>query len=320
MKNTSAIITAYGGPEVINFQDGNIPEINNDEILVKVAYSTVTSGDIKLRLGNPFLVRLYYGLFKPKRNVLGHEYSGIVEQVGSDVNDFNIGDKVYGASDMGAHSKYIAVNKQSAVSKLPHGADLKSVASFPQGASAALYFLEKAGLKSGQRILINGASGSVGSFAVQIAKKHNNTVTGVSSTKNINLVKSIGAEKVIDYKKDSVYESPDKYDIIFDTVGNLDPSKAVNMLSPSGKFVTTGFSLKLLFKSIFSSKKNVIIGMAEPEAKHLEILNEMIFKSQLKPVIDREYSFDDIADAHAYVESGRKAGNVVINFNAGEQK
>lgn len=302
----AVVYTSYGPPSVLRHTEIPKPIPKENEVLVKVVCSTVSAAVIWMRIGKfpgsqifTILLRLFYGLTKPRVPVLGVEFSGIVEDTGRAVKYFKKGDAVYGTTtglQQGAYAEYVCVLKKrngGVLIKKPGQISFEQAAALPAGAMAALHLLKKAKIKTGQRVLIYGASGSVGTYAVQIAKYFGAIVTGVCSTVNIHLVSSIGAERVIDYIKTDINNLNEKYDIVIDAVGKLKKSVAKKMLYSGGRFCTV--------KSPTSEKK-----------EYLEILHQMISEEKLLPVIDKVYSFEQIKEAHQYADSGHKKGNVVI--------
>lgn len=307
----AAIYDTYGPPNVIKLVEVDKPQPKDDEILIKVQAATVTSGDVRLR-GSDFPplfwlpARLIFGLFKPKKKILGHELAGSIEAVGKNVTKFKIGDHVFGTTTMlktGSYAEYICLPqewKHGVVEKKPENLSFKEAAALPVGAMTALFLLEKAyqslGIKGGAKVLIYGASGSVGSYAVQIATQQGATITGVCSGSNFEMVKSLGAEKVIDYKKEDYSEHEEKFDIVFDAVGKSTKSKAKKVLNAKGAFV----SVKMLTKE---------------KSDKLKLIKNLAEEKKLKPFIDRIFPLDEIVRAHEYVDSGRKRGNVVIEIS-----
>ena len=307
----AALYNTYGPPSVLKLTEVEKPLPKDNEILIKIHAATVTSGDVRLR-GSDFPplfwlpARLIFGLFKPKKKILGHELAGSIEAVGKDVTKFKIGDHVFGTTTMlktGSYAEYICLPqewKHGVVEKKPENLSFKEAAALPVGAMTALFLLEKAYLslkiKRGGKVLIYGASGSVGSYAVQIATQYGAIITGVCSGSNFEMVKSLGAEKVIDYKKEDYSQREEKFDIVFDAVGKTTKSKAKKVLYAKGAFV----SVKMLTKEK-SDKLKRIKNLAE--------------EKKLKPFIDRIFPLDEIVSAHEYVDSGRKRGNVVIEIS-----
>lgn len=302
----AVVYEKYGSPEVLKLKDIEKPKPKDDEILVKIYASTVTSGDVRLRSSDfPPLVwlpaRLIFGLFKPKKKILGHELAGIVEEIGINVTEFKIGDSVFGTTTMlrtGSYAEYICLPqkwKSGVIGIKPENLTYQEAAALPVGAMTAIYLFEKAILKNGQSVLVYGSSGSVGSYAVQVASQKGATVTGLCSTANFNMVKSLGAESLIDYKKEDYSEGNKKFDIIFDAVGKTTKSKAKKVLKPGGKFV----SVKMLTKE---------------KSEYLPLIKDMAEKEELKPFIDKSFKISEIVEAHEYVDQGRKKGNVVIEI------
>lgn len=296
----------YGAPDVLKLVEIDKPQPKEDEILVKIHAATVTSGDVRLRSSDfpPLFwlpARLIFGLFKPKKKILGHELAGTVEEIGKNVTKFKIGDYVFGTTTMqktGSYAEYICLPqepKHGVLELKPKNLSFKEAAALPIGAMTAMYLLEKANLKKGQKVLVYGASGSVGSYAVQLVNQKGSTVTGVCSTPNVEMVKSLGVTNVIDYKKQDYSESQEKFDIIFDAVGKTTKSKAKKVLNPGGSFVT----IKMLTKE---------------KSENLNQIKEFAEREQLKPFIDKTFALKDIVKAHEYVDTGRKRGNVVIEI------
>lgn len=294
------VYTKYGPPEVLQLIEVNKPIPKDNEILIKIYATTVAAADVRMRKADPFLVRIFNGLFSPKKvNTLGFEFAGQIEETGKDVKQYKKGDQVFGTSGFrfGTYAEYICLTYNAAIAAKPTALNYEEAASVPVGGITALYFLkEKAKIQSGHKVLIYGASGSVGSYAVQLAKYFGAEVTAVCSTANLELVKSLGADKVVDYTAEDFTQNAGQYDIIFDAVGKISISDCKKILAPAGKFVTV--------------KK----GDGMRYAKHLNFLKELIETGKLKPILDRVYPFEKIADAHYYVEQGHKKGNVAIRL------
>jgi len=294
----------YGPPSVLNMVDVEKPTPKRNEVLVRIHATTVTSGDARLRSSNfPgiawLFVRLIYGLFKPKKEILGHEFSGIVESIGKGVTKFKVGDEVLGTPTMlpsGSYTEYLSipVNRKKGVLTLkPNRLGFNEAAALPVGGMTALFLLQKAKLGKGQNILVYGASGSVGSYAIQIAKANGATVTAMCSSSNFDMVKLVGADIAIDYKSQDYSLLEQKFDIFFDAVGKTSKFKATKILENEGRFVT-------------------VQALTNPGQEYLEKLCHLADEGKLKPFIDKTFPFSDMVKAHEYVDKGRKRGNVVI--------
>ena len=313
----------YGPPEVLQLKELEKPTHKENEVLVKVFATTVTATDCVFRRGEPLFSRLFTGLTKPKNQILGSEFAGEIETVGKDIKLFRAGEKVYGTTPgYGSYSQYISLpEKKSTLAKIPYNKSCEEAIACCDGFLTALPFLrDKGKIQNGNKVLIIGASGSVGSAAVQLAIYFGAEATGVCSTSSKDLVKSIGAEKVVDYTKEDFTKTGDTYDIIFDSVGKTNFSQCKNSLKKNGKFLQAGITLgvfpSVLWSLIFSSKKALIMatGLRPPEerTKDLNFITELVETGKIKPVIDRKYPFSQIAEAHGYVDKGHKKGNVVI--------
>lgn len=291
------ICTSYGSSEVLQLKEIAKPIPRDHEVLVKVHATTVTAGDIRVRrFQSPALfwipMRLVLGLTKPRKPVLGVELAGEVEAVGKMVTRFKEGDQVFALTGMrfGAHAEYCCLSENGLMETKPFNVSYEAAASVLYGGTSALYFLRKGNIRSGQKVLIYGASGTVGTFAIQLAKYFEAKVTGVCSTSNIELVKALGADQVIDYTKEHFTENRERYDIIFDAVGKITESICQKSLSSIGSFVTVNGA------------------MAKVHAEDVALLKELLGTGSITSVIDRRYPLEQIADAHRYVE----AGNVII--------
>jgi NADPH:quinone reductase-like Zn-dependent oxidoreductase len=316
------VYTKYGPPDVLQLKEIEKPNPKNNEVLIKIFATTVTLYDCWARsctapTGFGLLSRITSGIRKPKQPILGTELAGEIEAVGQDVKLFKEGDQVFActAMNMGAYAEYICLPEEGAVATKPANMTYEEAAAVPQGALTALHFLRKGNIQSGQKVLIFGASGGVGTAAVQLAKYFGAEVTGVCSTTKLELVKSLGADKVIDYTEEDFTISGQTYDIIFDTVGKSSVSGCRRSLKKSGFYLLTTFGLpklvQLLWMKLTGSKK-VIIGLLKERPEDLVFLGELLEEGKLKSVIDRIYPLEQIAEAHRYVESGHKKGNVVI--------
>jgi len=322
--------TKYGAPDVLQLKDVEIPNPKDNEILVKIYATTVTAGDVTLRSGMKdisfllrFFARLMMGFRKPKKDVLGMELSGEVEAVGSNVKRFKKGDQIFGTTtglDYGSYAEYICIPEEpistglfgaNMVASKPTNMTYEEAAAVPIGADTALHFLRKGNIQSGQKVLIYGASGCLGTFAVQLAKHFGAKVTGVCSTSNLDWVKDLGADKVIDYTKEDFSKDGETYDIIFDTVGKSSYSACKRSLKKNGILLEAVIKVGHLIRSKFSSIK-VVGGGATEVTEDLLLLKELAEAGKIKSVIDKTYPLEKIIEAHTYVDKGHKKGNVVI--------
>ncbi|MFD0762067.1 NAD(P)-dependent alcohol dehydrogenase [Lutibacter aestuarii] len=314
-----AIYTKYGSPEVIQIIDTKIPSPKPNEILVKIKASSVTRADTMMRQGKPKFGRLFLGLFKPKNTALGTGFSGVVEAVGSQITKFKIGDSVFGEKlfSNGSNAEYLCIAENVVIENKPRNISHIEAAPICDGFLTSYNFLKDiADLKPGQHILINGASGSLGSAAVQLAKVMGAKVTAVCSTRNIDFVKSIGADKIIDYTKTSITNINEMYNVIYDSVGTLSYKDTKNLISSNGIFMTPVLSGQILCQTLFNPKK---VKFAATGIKKTEELKRLFLElvdffkqGKLYTNIDKSYKLPDIAEAHHYLETGRKVGNIVI--------
>jgi len=315
------VCTKYGPPEVLQLKEVKKPVPKDNEVLVRIHASTVASGDIRLRSFTwaPWFWlpgRIMYGLIKPRKKIPGNELSGEIEDVGKDVTHFKRGDQIFGItwtiSFGGANAEYICLRENEAAIK-PVNMSFEEAAAMPIGCLTALVLLRKGKIQSGQKILIYGASGSVGTFAVQLAKYFGAEVTGVCSTTNIEMVKSLGADRVVDYTREDFTKSDQSYDLIFDTVMKTSFSKCKNSLAPRGIFVTVDYPLVTALWTSIAGGRKVVFGIAN-KIEDLSFLRELIEARKIKAVIDKCYPLEQTAEAHRYVEKGHKKGNVVISM------
>ena len=311
----------YGAPDVLHLEDVEKPTPKENEVLIKVFATTVTKYDCWARSSTAppgfwFPSRIASGLRKPKQPILGTELAGEIEAVGKDVKLFKKGDQVFAfLMNLGAYAEYVCTSEDGLVALKPNNMTYEEAAAVVQGGLTALYFLRKGKIQSGQKVLIFGASGGIGTYAVQLAKYFGAEVTGVCSTPKLELVKSLGADKVIDYTKEDFTKNNQTYDIIFDTVGKTSVSRSIRSLNENGFYIFATFGLPMLVKVLWllrKSSKKAIIGVLEERSEDLIFLKELIEAGKLKPVIDRRYPLEQAADAHRYVESGLKKGNVII--------
>jgi len=306
----------YGPPDVLRLEDVERPVPKDDEVLVRIHATTVTRTDCGLRSADLFISRFYTGLRRPRRRILGSELAGEVEAVGAAVNEFAVGDEVFGVGG-GAHAEYICVRESGALAHKPAGMTFQEAAAVCDGAALALVCLRKADLRKGQSIVVYGASGSVGTAAVQLAKYFEADVTAVCDTKNLELVRSLGADQVIDYTQEDFTKNGQTYDVVFDAVGKHSFRRCRRSLKPGGIFLETdlGFMwhvplLALLTRRI--GNKRLALGIIRYAKKDVLLLREIIEAGKYRAVIDRSYPLEQVVEATRYVETGQKTGNVVL--------
>jgi NADPH:quinone reductase-like Zn-dependent oxidoreductase len=314
----------YGPPDVLQLKEVAKPIPEDNEVLIRTHATTVTSGDCRVRSlnmpsGFGLISRLVLGVSRPRQPILGSELAGKIESVGKDVRKFKVGDEVFAFSGagMGCHAEYMRMPENRAVARKPPNLTYDEAAALSFGGTTALSFFRRGKLKGGEKVLINGASGGVGTAAVQIAKYFGADVTGVCSTANVELVRSLGADHVIDYTAEDFTRNGETYDVIVDTVGTAPFSRSKGSLKERGRLlqVLGGLAdlLRIPWVSMTTTKK-VIAGPAAGRAEDLHFLAELAEAGHFKPVIDRRYPFEQIAAAHRYVDTGRKRGNVVITL------
>ncbi len=309
----------YGPPEVLKLEEVTKPIPKSNEILIKINATAVNSGEVRLRKADPFAVRFFLGLTKPKINILGVVFSGEVESIGAAVTLFKIGDQVFGHTDMsfGTYAEYKCMPQNGSLAIKPASISHAEAAVIPFGALTALHFIKKANLKEGQKILIVGASGAVGTAAVQLAKSFGALVTGVCSTANSTFVKSLGADEVIDYTKEDFTKNGEIYDVVFDTVNTISVLRSLKSLHQKGSLILSAAMTKQMLQGFWTSimtNIKVHTGIIIHNAEAMAFLKQLIETGKLKPVIDRTYSLEQVAEAHRYVELGHKKGNVAITL------
>lgn len=316
-----AYCTAYGGPEVVELREVDPPRPGRGEVLVRVRATTVSIADSRLRRADPALTRLINGLVRPRKwAALGGVFAGEVAAAGPGAARFAVGERVFGTTGMtlGAHAEYVCVKESDAITRLPDNLSYAEGAALPFGGLSSHFFLSRAKLQAGQKVLIYGASGSLGVAAVQLAREAGAVVAGVCSAANIALVKSLGATRVFDYATENFAESGERFDVIYDTVGKSDFSDCLKALEPRGVYLravhmTPGPVLRGLWTGLVS-KKRVLGGMATEQQADLEFLRDLAAAGRLKPVIDRTYRLEEIVEAHRYVDGGHKRGDVVVTI------
>ncbi|PCI04538.1 MAG: NAD(P)-dependent alcohol dehydrogenase [Hyphomicrobiales bacterium] len=311
------ICTKYGAPEVLQLEEIAKPEPRGKEVLVKIHATSVSSGDARIRRADPAIIRLFFGLMKPKTSVLGYVLAGEIEAIGKDVTRFKVGDEIYATTGMamGAYAEYIVLPEDGVIAPKPAKMPYEEAAAVPFGGNTALYFLRKANIQSGQNILIYGASGAIGTAAVQLAKHFGAHVTAVCSGANSALMKTVGADEVVDYTKEDFTKNGKTYDVIFETVGKSSFTAGMKSLTENGTYIMAAAGLKEMRQGLctsFMSRRKVFSGVMSETAEDLVFFKELIESGKFRPVIDRSYPLEQIAQAHAYVDTGHKRGNVVI--------
>ena len=317
------VIEQYGGPDVLQLREIEQPTAKANEVLIKVHATTVSAADWRLRSatfpkGFTIPARLALGVFRPRRQVLGSELAGEIVAIGEDVTKFQVGDRVFAhpGSALGCYVEYRTMPEDGKLARIPEGLSYEKAAALSFGGSTALNFLRHQGrIQAGESVLIIGASGSVGSAAVQLGKQFGAEVTGVCSTRNLELVRSLGADDVIDYTQEDFTKNGDTYDLIFDAVGHADFRSCRDSLNEGGRLLLVVAGLPQLLQipwASMTSTRRVLTGDTTGRAEDLLFLKELVEAGAYEPIIDRCYAFDEVADAHAYVDTGRKRGNVVL--------
>ncbi|MBC7877612.1 MAG: NAD(P)-dependent alcohol dehydrogenase [Anaerolineales bacterium] len=324
--------TEYGAPDVLQLQEVGKPTPKDNELLIRVHAVSVNVGDIWARnfkaitpgkFSMPGLLwlpaRMYFGFSKPKVNILGSEFAGQIESVGKDVKSFKLGDQVFGyrGQSMGANAEYLCVPENGLVAVKPANMTYEEAAVVPYGALTALNLLRKVNIQPGQKVLINGASGGIGSAAVQLAKYYGAEVTGVCGTPRMEFVKSLGADKVIDYTKEDFTKNGETYDLIFDIMNKSSFAKCKNSLKEKGIYLLASFKMKQLFQMLWTSMvggKKVICALSGEKTEDLLFIKELVETGKIKSIIDKRYPLEQTAEAHRYIENGYKRGNVIITL------
>lgn len=297
----AVVYTQYGPPEVLKLVDIQKPTPGSNEVLIKVVATTVTAGDWRMRKADPVLARIFNGLIKPTRvNILGFEIAGDVVAVGKDVTRFKVGDAVFASNgtEFGGYAEYKVLPEEAIIAHKPANVSYEEAAAVPIGGITAVRLLNSAGVQVGDKVLVYGASGSVGTYAVQVARYYGAEVTGVASTRNLTMVKELGADHVVDYTQQDISELDETYDVVIDAVGKLNRARIRRILKPGGKFVTARTE---------SSKEHI---------DHLLLLADLLEQGQITPVIDRRYRLEEVVEAHHYVQGFRKTGNVIVKVAA----
>jgi NADPH:quinone reductase-like Zn-dependent oxidoreductase len=321
----AVVYDRYGGPDVLRLEDVQQPVPKDDEVLVKIHATTVTRTDTGLRSAEFFISRFFTGLRRPKRKILGMELAGEVVAIGSAVSEFAVGDEVFGVKGYGAHAEFVCMRESAPLAHKPAGMTFEEAAAVCDGAALALACLRKANARKGQSIVVYGATGSVGTAAVQLGKYFGANVTAVGNTKNVELMRSLGADEVIDYTREDFTKNGKTYDVVFDAVGKHSFRRSRRSLRPDGIFVTTDLGFMwhaplLLLLTRWIGDKKVKVGITKYAKEDVVLLKELIEAGRYRAVIDRRYPLEDVVEATRYVETGQKTGNVVLTVNGGRAR
>jgi len=321
----AVVYDRYGAPDVLRLEDVERPVPKEDEVLVRIHATTVNRTDCGLRSAEYFISRFLTGLRRPKRKILGMELAGEVDAVGAAVTEFEVGDHVFGANGFGAHAEFVCMRESAALAHKPAEMTFEEAAAVCDGASLALACLRKADLRKGRSILIYGASGSVGTAGVQLAKYFGAHVTAVCNTKNVELVRSLGADEVVDYTQEDFTKNGETYDVIFDAVGKHSFRRCRRSLKPGGFYLETdlGFLWHVPILALVTRRigdKRVMLGITRYTKKDVLFLKELIETGKYRAVIDRHYPLEDVVEATRYVETEQKTGNVVLTINGGRAR
>lgn len=316
----AAIVDRYGPPELLAIREVPTPEPAAEQLLVQIHASVVTPSDVAFRNGELWIARLFSGPFKPRLPILGDAFAGTIVGVGAGVTGFAVGDRVAGSTgpDLGAHAQFAIVDQRAAIVRLPDGVAFGAAAGICDGGLTALPFLRDHGqVQAGQHVLINGASGSIGSTAVQLARAMGTVVTGVTSTRNLELVRSLGADRVIDYTAEDFTAADAAYDVIFDTVGKSSFARCQDALKPDGIYLSpTPMLSPAMLQRTGRRARFAATGFRKPADKKQDLLQlfDWVRAGKLRTVIEREYELAEIAAAHAHAETGHKVGSIVVNM------
>jgi NADPH:quinone reductase-like Zn-dependent oxidoreductase len=320
----AAVQTMYGPPEVVLVSEVDKPTARDNEVLVKVHATTVNRTDCACRAAKPFFMRLFTGLIRPRETVLGNEFAGVVEAVGGGVTSFVVGDKVFGYNEgpFGAHAEYMSIPEDGSLATIPANMTFQEAAPSTEGSHYALSHIKAAKIQSGQDVLVYGATGAIGSAAVQLLKSLGANVTGVCDTDRMELVKGLGADRVVDYTAGDFTRDEQKYDVVLDSVGKSSFSQCKRLLKPGGIYISSELGplaqnpFLALIAPLHGGKK-VMFPIPKHDQLMVRYFRKLIESGEFKPVIDRTYPLDQIVEAYRYVETGQKTGNVVISI-AGE--
>jgi len=320
----AVVYTQYGPPEVAKLSEVPKPMPKDNEVLIKVHATTVNRTDCGFRSAEYFIVRFFAGLLRPKQQILGCEFAGLIESVGSKVTEYKAGDRVFGYNDQtfGGHAEYLVMPQNGTMATIPEGMSFTEAAPITEGAHYALCNIRAAKIGKGTKVLINGATGAIGSSAVQIAKHLGAEVTAVCRTQNLELVKSLGADEIIDYTRQDFTKLNTRFDVIFDAVGKSSFGKCKPLLVEKGIYMSTelGYMSQNPFLALITpilGGKKILFPIPTTSKKDILFLKELVEKGEFKPVIDRKYPLEQIVEAYRYVETGMKTGNVVILIASG---
>ena len=319
----AVVYDRYGPPEVLRLDDVERPVPKEDQVLVRIHATTVNRSDCGVRSAKPFMSRYFTGLRRPKRRILGSELAGEVEAVGAAVTELEVGDRVFGVNGFGAHAEFVCMRESDPLAHKPAGMTFEEAAAVCDGAIIALACLRRADLRTGRSILVYGASGSIGTAAVQLAKYLNADVTAVCNTKNLELVSSLGADTVIDYTQEDFTKNGETYDVIFDAVGKHSFRRCRRSLKPGGLYIETdlGFLWHVPLLALLTRRigdKRVTLPIPKYTKKDVLFLKELIEAGKYRAVIDRTYPLEAVVEATRYVETGQKTGNVVLTVSGGQ--
>jgi NADPH:quinone reductase-like Zn-dependent oxidoreductase len=317
------VCTKYGPPDVLQLKDVAKPVPRDNEVLIKVYATTVNRTDTATIRAKPFFARLFTGIFKPKKQIPGTEFAGKIEAVGKNVKSLKVGDKVSGFDDQGSgsHAQYMTISEDKALTTIPKNTTYEQAAASTEGAHYAYNFIKKVNIKSGQKVLVNGATGAIGSAAVQLLKYFDVNVTAVCNTKNMELVKSLGANKVIDYTKEDFTKDEEKYNFVFDAVGKSSFAKCKPLLQSGGIYISSdlGYMAQNVFLPLITpiikpmiGNKKTVLPIPTDTRRSILLIKKLIDEGKFRAVIDRKYPLEQIVEAYKYVETGQKTGNVVI--------
>ena len=319
----AAVHTSYGPPEVARISEVEKPAAKDNEVLVKVHATTVNRTDCGLRAAEPFVNRFFTGLIRPRVTVLGNEFAGEVEAVGSGVTSFEVGDRVFGYNGIrfGAHAEYLAIPEDGSVATMPANVTFEEAAPSTEGSHYALSLIRKAKIRSGQGVLVNGATGAIGSAAVQLLRRLGADVTAVCDTENVELVRGLGAGRVIDYTAEDFTKDEQTYDVVLDAVGKSSFGRCKRLLKPGGIYLSSDLGplsqnpILALITPLFGGKR-VMFPIPRDDQKMVRYFKGLVESGEFKPLIDRRYPLDQIVQAYRYVETGQKIGNVVISVGS----